>query len=723
MADGTFPSIPRIDARAKVTGAPIYGADRKSDGMLHAVFAVSTIAKGRLTKLDTARAAALRGVRLVVTHRDASELQSPGFLLAGGFAFQSLAPLLQDRIAYRGQPIAMVVAETIEAAQHAASLVEASYAEETFAASIGSAGATFLPQSQSPLPQEMFRDIVVGDAVAAFERAAVTVDAHYHSPPQHQNPMELVATVAAWDGERLTIHEGTQNAGAVKFGVARALGIAPDQVMVISPQVGGGFGQKNSLQMQTALVAWAARRLGAPVKMVVPRAQLFNNASFRAEAAQRVRLGADADGRLVSALHDVDAQTSRHDLFPLEHANAAVRLYGIPHFRGHHRIVQTDVQTPGYMRAPFEHCASFALDTAVDEMAVKLGRDPVAFRMSLDTDIDPVTGLPLSSRHLNECLSRGAEMFGWSGRTPAPRSMTADGQLVGMGVGCGCYKAATAPAVAILRLTADGRVSVSVGVHEMGQGIRTALANAVGRKLGIDPSHVDAVIGDTRGAPQHLTAGSWGTATAVPAAVEAAEKLLAELGPDPRQALAARGLDVYEVRIERNPAGQPEQLSKRLHAGLPAPWGPVYGAFVAYSYVAHFVEVRIEPTSRRIRVPRVVSVVDCGSVVSPRTAEAQVKGGVVWGIGAALREESEVDPRYGGFLNADIAEYVVPVNADIGRTEVAFVNRPDPRLNASGVKGLGEVVMTGVAAAIANAVWHATGRRLRSLPIRVEHLL
>lgn len=723
MADGTFPSIPRIDARAKVTGAPIYGADRKSDGMLHAVFAVSTIAKGRLTKLDTARAAALRGVRLVVTHRDASELQSPGFLLAGGFAFQSLAPLLQDTIAYRGQPVAMVVAETIEAAQHAASLVEASYAEETFAASIGSAGATFLPQSQSPLPQEMFRDIVVGDAVAAFERAAVTIDAHYHSPPQHQNPMELVATVAAWDGERLTIHEGTQNAGAVKFGVARALGVAPDQVTVISPQVGGGFGQKNSMQMQTALVAWAARRLGAPVKMVVPRAQLFNNASFRAEAAQRVRLGADADGRLVSALHDVDAQTSRHDLFPLEHANAAVRLYGIPHFRGHHRIVQTDVQTPGYMRAPFEHCASFALDTAVDEMAVKLGRDPVEFRMSLDTDIDPVTGLPLSSRHLNECLSRGAEMFGWSGRTPAPRSMTADGQLVGMGVGCGCYKAATAPAVAILRLTADGRVSVSVGVHEMGQGIRTALANAVGRKLGIDPGHVDAVIGDTRGAPQHLTAGSWGTATAVPAAVEAAEKLLAELGPDPRQALAARGLDVYEVRIERNPAGQPEQLSKRLHAGLPAPWGPVYGAFVGYSYVAHFVEVRIEPTTRRIRVPRVVSVVDCGSVVSPRTAETQVKGGVVWGIGAALREESEVDPRYGGFLNADIAEYVVPVNADIGRTEVAFVNRPDPRLNASGVKGLGEVVMTGVAAAIANAVWHATGRRLRSLPIRVEHLL
>ncbi|MEH6717238.1 MAG: xanthine dehydrogenase family protein molybdopterin-binding subunit [Aurantimonas endophytica] len=724
MADGSFPEIARIDARAKVTGAPIYAADRRSETPMHAVFAVSTIAKGRLTRLDVARAEAVPGVRLVLTHRGTGALEQGGFLLSGGFAFQSFMPLMSDVIAYRGQPIAMVVADTLESAMHAASLVDATYSQEAFASSIASVDAAIIAQAESPLPQQLFGDTVAGDAVAAFEAAAVTIDAAYRSPPQHQNPMELVATFAEWDGDDLIIHEGTQNAGALKFGVAQILGIAPERVTVISPQAGGGFGQKNSLQMQTAFVAWAARKLGAPVKMVVPRYQLFGNASFRPESSHRVRLGADAAGRLTSVLYDVDAQSSRHDLFPLDYANAAARLYGIPNFRGHQRIVQTDVQTPGYMRAPFEHLAAFALDTAVDEMAERLGRDPVEYRMAHDTDTDPVTGLPLSSRFLNACLSRGAEMFGWSARTPEPGSMrSADGQLIGFGVGCGCYKAATAAAIATLTLTDDGRVSVPVGVHEMGQGIRTALANAVGQTLGIEPTRVDAVIGDTRGAPQHLTAGSWGTATAVPAAVEAAEKLLEELGADPLAALAERGLDSYEVRVERRPAGQPEQMAGALHQGRPAPWGPVYDEFVAYSYVAHFVEVRIEPTTRRIRVPRVVSVVDCGSVVSPRTATSQVRGGVAWGIGAALREASEVDPRYGGFLNADIAEYVVPVSADIGRTEVAFIDRPDPRLNASGLKGLGEVVMTGVAAAIANATWHATGRRLRDLPIRVEHLL
>ena len=724
MADGNFSNIARVDARAKVTGAPIYGADRTTDDMLHAVFAMSTVAKGRLTSLDTVRARSVPGVRLVATHLETRHLKPAGFLLSGGYASQSFMPLIDDVIAYRGQPIAMVVAQTLEAATHAASLVDATYAEESFTSTIASEGTRIIPQADSPLPQQMFRDTVAGDAVAAFEAAAVTVDASYHSPPQHQNPIELVATVAEWNGDDLTIHEGTQNSSSLKFGVARILEIAPDRVTVISPQVGGGFGQKNSLQMQTAFVAWAARELGSPVKMIVPRSQLFGTASFRPESAHRVRLGADAQGRLTSVLYDADAQTSRHDLFPLDYANAAARLYGIPNFRGHQRIVQTDAQTPGYMRAPFEHLSSFALDTAVDEMAVKLGRDPVEFRTALDTDIDPVTGLPLSSRFLNECLSKGAEMFGWSARNPEPGSMRSDdGDLVGMGVGCGCYKAATAAAVAVLRVTSDGRASISVGVHEMGQGIRTALANVLAERLLISPDNVDAVIGDTRGAPQHTTAGSWGTATAIPAALEAADRLLAELGADPWAGLASRGIDSHEVRIERRAPGQPEQLARNLHEGRPAPWGPVYGEFVAYSYIAHFVEVRVEPTTRRIRVPRVVSVVDCGSVVSPRTAASQVKGGVVWGIGATLREASEVDPRYGGFLNADIAEYVVPVNADIGRTEVAFINRPDPRVNATGIKGLGEVVMTGVAAAIANATWHATGRRLRNLPIRIEDLL
>lgn len=298
-----------------------------------------------------------------------------------------------------------------------------------------------------------------------------------------------------------------------------------------------------------------------------------------------------------------------------------------------------------------------------------------------------------------------------------------NGDLIGMGVGCGCYKAATAAAIATLKLSTDGTAVVSVGVHEMGQGIRTALANAVAVKLSIPPENVTSIIGDTRGAPQQLTAGSWGTATAVPAAEAAADQLIAELGQNPLSALRNSSETEHEVRVERLASGQPPPMADRLQVGMPAPFGPVYDGFVTYSYIAHFIEVRIEPSTKRIRVPRVVSVADCGRVISPRTAASQIKGGVVWGIGATLREASEVDPRYGGFLNTDIAEYVIPVNADIGRIETYLIDEPDPLINDGGMKGLGEVVMTGVASGIANAVYHATGRRLRDLPFRIEHLL
>jgi xanthine dehydrogenase YagR molybdenum-binding subunit len=391
------------------------------------------------------------------------------------------------------------------------------------------------------------------------------------------------------------------------------------------------------------------------------------------------------------------------------------------------------VQTPGYMRAPFEHPACFAMETCVDELAYELGQDPVALRLANDTATDPISGKPFSSRHLAECLQRGAEMFGWAARTPAPQSMRADdGSFVGWGVAAGTYPGVIVPTIARLKVTVDGGVSIEIGGHEMGQGIRTALAAAVGRKLGVSPEQVVAVIGDTRVAPQHLTAGSWGTASAIPAAEDAADamlKALSELAPGgisgrtPAEILKAAGRSALEVEAQRKAPGQPDAIFGRLRAGLPSIGGPVYADFVTFSYIAHFIEVRVEPNTRRIRVPRVVSVADCGRVMSPRTAASQVRGGVVWGIGATLREASEVDPRYGGFLNADLAEYVVPVNADIGAIEVDFVDKPDHKFNSAGVKGLGEVSMTGVAPAIANAVFHATGRRLRDLPIRIEHLL
>lgn len=732
MSNPPYAEIGRVDALDKVRGATRYGTDRNPEGMLHAMLATAQIAKGRIETIDTSAAEAVPGVRVVLTHDNVGPIGSAGFLLGGGMAFQSLQPMASAEIAHRGQPIAVAVAETLEAAVEAALLVRATYAEERFSATIASEGAEPVAQAQAPLGHPI-PDIVFGDAERAFAEAEHRVDAVFSNPAQHQNPMELIGTVAEWDGDRLLIHESSQNANAVRFGLAAQLGIPAEKIEVRSHTVGGGFGQKNSLQMQTVFAAIAARRTGRPVKLVVPRSQIFHDASFRPASRQRVRLGADSSGKMTAALHNVDAQTSRHDLFPAEYCETTARLYGVPNFRGFHRLVRTDVQTPGYMRAPFEHAACFAFESAVDELARSVGQDPVAFRLAHDTDTDPVAGLPLSSRHLAECLRRGADRFGWSGYRPEPMSMRADdGSLIGWGVACGAYPGNAAANVARLTIRANGTVEISAGVHEMGQGIRTALANVVARRLDVPLESVSALLGDTRGAFPHLTAGSWGTTASIPAAMRACDALLqklAELAPEESaersifDRLRFTGKETLSVEVRSAAAGQPEEVFARLASGRAAPTGPAYPGFVAFSYIAHFVEVRVEPNTRRIRVPRVVSVVDCGRVLSPRTARSQVWGGVVWGIGAALREESEVDPRYGGFINADFAEYLIPVNADIGSIEVEFIDEPDPRINEAGVKGLGEVVMTGVAPAIANAVFHATGRRVRDLPIRIEDLL
>ncbi|WP_232666592.1 xanthine dehydrogenase family protein molybdopterin-binding subunit [Pseudonocardia sp. TRM90224] len=719
----------RVDARDKVTGAVRYGTDRVPPGLLHAALAVATIAKGRVTSTDTAAAEAVPGVRLVLTRAGEGELASAGFLLGGGYGFQSLQPLMDDRIAYRGQPIAIVVADTPVAATEAAALVTATYETEQVSLDLDAEGVEVVEQAATLPP--MFADLVAGDAEGTLADCDVRVEGTYDLPVQHQNPMELIGCVAEWEGDDLVVHEGSQNSGAIRHGLAAQLGIDAERIQVISPYVGGGFGQKNSLQPGTALAAIAARRTGRPVKLVSTRMQVFHNASFRPASRHRVVIGADRDGTMRAAVHEVDQQTSRHDLYPGSYTEITARLYGIPNFRGHQRLVRTDVQTPGYMRAPYEHPAAFAFESTVDDLAHQLGLDPVAMRLANDSTADPITGQPFSSRHVTECLRRGAERFGWERRTHEPGSMrAADGTRIGWGVALGAYKGAAVPAVARITASSDGGLRVEVGGHEMGQGIRTAVARTVALDLGVPAADISVVVGDTRSVPQHLTAGSWGTAGALPAVGAALGELrkalgLAADGPaDVAAAVAATGQANVEVEATYTAPGQPPEIVlDRLRRGLPAAGGPVYPGFTAFSFVAHFVEVRIEPVIGRIRVPRVVSVADCGRVASPVTAASQLRGGVVWGIGAALREASEVDPRYGGFLNADLAEYTIPVNADIGDIDVDFIDVPDPLLNDIGVKGLGEVSMVGVAGAIGNAIFHATGKRFRHLPIRLDDLL
>lgn len=730
--DGQQPkyrAIRRVDAEDKVRGKPIYAADRAPQGLLHAVLTVSTIAKGRLRSLDTAAALREPGVRMVLTHSDMEGIAAPGFLMSGGYGFQSKQPMIGTDIAYRGQPIALVLADSLEAAIAGSRKVAAQYDTDRIRVLIKDVPESeMVSQQGSPLPQEMFADRRVGDADTAFAAAPVKVDSRYEQPPQHQNPLELLATVAEWQGDHLTIYEGTQNSGALKNGLARQLKISPDLITVISPQTGGGFGQKNSLQMQTVLAAIAARRSKRAVKLVVPRAQIFHDTSFRPASRHRVRLGANQEGRILAAIHEVDQQTSRHDLFPASYADVTSRLYGVAHFRGRERLVPTDVQTPGYMRAPYEHPGTFAFESAVDELAHALGHDPVALRLQNDATRDPISGKPFSSRFVRECLEEGAKRFDWKRRRAEPGSLRLrDGTRVGLGVAIGLYKAATAASMARLTVTSKGQVSCAVSGHEMGQGIRSAVASYLAQALGVASDSIAIRVGEPALVAQHLTAGSWGTATAVNAIAEALKALTAQLGEGARLTDFARilaGSEREQVTVEsRSKApGQPDAIFGRLTAGLPAAAGPVYPEFVSLSSIAHFVEVHIEPGTRRVRVPRVVSIADCGRVLSPVTAASQVRGGVVWAIGAALREISEVDHRVGGFLNADLADYVIPVNADIGEIEVGFVDQPDTVLNSSGVKGLGEVAMVGAAAAIANAIFNATGQRQRSLPVRLENM-
>jgi xanthine dehydrogenase YagR molybdenum-binding subunit len=715
----------RVDAVEKVTGRARYAADRVPENLAYGAWATAGIGKGRVVRVHTAAAEAVPGVLLVITRFEPDELHDAGFLMAGGFAVQSLEPLRDDRIAYRGQPIALVIAEDLVAAGEAVRLVTAEYETEPFTVRIDGAGAEPVPQ-EDEIP--FLPDIHVGDADAAFAASPVRIESTYEHPAQHAMPMEPNASVVHWEGDRLVVDDTTQNANAVRFGLAAQLGIDPEDIEVRSPYVGGGFGQKNSMHLHVGPIAIASRRLGRPVKMVLARPQMFHLGAFRPNTRHTVRLGADENGRLLAAVHEVDQQTSRHDLFPAEITTVSSRLYATPAFRGRQRLVRTDVQTPGFMRSPFESPAMFALESAMDELAYATGRDPVELRLANDATADPVTGKPFSGRHLAECLRRGAARFGWARRDPVPGSMVAaDGSTLGWGVAAGCYPGSIVPTVAHVTASADGTVTVGVGGHEFGQGIRSAVALLVARELAVPVARVTVHVGDTRVAPQHLTAGSWGTASALPAVRAAIDELRKSLDLGAPGGLAAAVLATGRPSVSAEAStvapGQTEANLDQVRRGGLAIAGPEYPEFVTFSWVAHFVEVRVEPTTRRIRVPRVVSVVDCGRVASPVTATSQVRGGVVWGIGEALREESEVDERFGGFLNTTLEEYPVPVNADVHDVEVEFIDEPDLLFNPVGVKGAGEVCMVGVAAAVANAVHHATGRRMHRLPIRLEHVL
>src|ERR1700678_2314220 len=631
----------RIDGRDKVMGKPLYAADRLPIRRVFAIPVAAAVGKAGIMGFDTAAAERVTGVLIILTYRNMERLKKIEFSFAGGQAIQSHLPMQAPEVLYRGECIALSVADTPEAAREAASLVRATYDEQPFAVEMTAAGGTEVVQAKAT---PYFPDFVKGDPVPLIDAAPVSVDAAYYSAAQHHNPMEMLSTVAEWRDGGLVVHEGTQAAQAMKMGLIIALGLPEDKVRVISPYIGGAFGQRGAISPHTILAAVAARRVGRPVKLTVPRAQIFHATSFRAATEHRIRIGADRDGRFVGGIHLVRSQTSRFDLMPFTGEETTSRTYGWPAFRGATTLVQLDTQTPGFMRAPMEMASFFALESAVDELAEKLGMDPVELRILNDAKSDPISGKPFSSRYLVRCLQRGAERFGWSRRNPAPRSMqTGDGTLIGWGVAVGAYPAHITPAGARPPPHPDGKVDLSVGAHEMGQGIRSAIAAVAAEELGVPPGRLRLLIGDTIVPPQHVTAGSTGAATVSIPISRASLRLrdaLAELamksgrtvfaGVDPTMTRLRGGrlhlpsgesVSVADIfagarvhHIDGEASGTAPGMSpdsfKQAALGKVAFFGPEFPTHVSFSYIAHFVERQIDPLVARARVTRMLSVAD-----------------------------------------------------------------------------------------------------------------
>jgi xanthine dehydrogenase YagR molybdenum-binding subunit len=744
---------PRIDGRLKVTGEARYAADFPLANPAYAYLVTSPVARGRITGFDLAEAKAVPGVLDILTHENARGVKEIPFTGAGGPASTSIRPLESDRIFHDGQIIAMVVADTFEAAREAAYKLKADIAAEPASATFGAEGLTTQPAAQV---SQRYKEETVGDPQGALAAADVQIDAEYETPAQHHNPIELFATMCQWTDGRLTVWEPSQFVYGLRSGIAEQLGIDPHDVTVKSPYVGGAFGSKGSVTPRTALVALAAKRLNRPVKLVLTRDQGFTVATYRAETRHRVRMGASRDGKLTAFVHEGWEITSRPDAYVVGGTRTTMHMYAAPNAAGKVWVVRADRNTPGFMRSPPEVPYMFALESAMDELAVKLDMDPVELRRINDTQTDPISKKPYTSRSLMACYDEAARAFGWARRDRRPGSMRAGDWLVGWGCATACYPSQMAAATARVKLDRFGKAVVQTAAAEIGNGAYTVIGQMAAQRLGIPLGNVKVELGDTELPPSPVAGGSIITASACSAVAKACEairqKLFAAATRRDAGALAGRDAGAFDLTNGRvvAPDGDSETLAdvfKRLGAGVIeeyAEWLPkgvgaealdgLYNGRIriiggtmadrtAYAFGAEFVEVRIHARTGELRVPRMVGAFAAGHIMNPRTARSQLMGGMIWGVSAALHEATEIDPTTARYVNHNLADYLVPVNADIDQLEVIMLSEADDSVNEHGIKGLGELGNVGTNAAVANAVYHATGRRLRRLPIRIEDVL
>lgn len=725
--------IARLDGPAKVSGGIRYTADRVPARLAYAVTVPSAIAKGRITAVDSSRALAAPGVVLVMTHENAPPMKPTGAystLRSPVAAAAMTLPIMNtDRVFWHGQPVAVVVAETQEQAEHAARLVEVRYAAEPAVVAMSDEAAH--TPAHSVLEESK---TVIGAPHAALADAAVVVRGVYTTPPEHHNALELHATVAAWDGDDLTVHDTSQYPYGVKEMLAKKFGLPPERVHVLAPYIGGGFGGKTTAWPHVALTVAAAGLAGRPVKLVLSRAHTFHMTGGRAPTRSRVTLAADTGGRLTAIVHDA-LSTCTTDEF----AEAAIvpsrHLYAAPNLAVHQRVARVDRIQNAFFRGPGVTPGSFALESAMDELACRLGLDPLELRLRNEPARDPVSGRRFTSRHLREAYRLGAEAFRWDERSPAPRA-TRDGHwLVGQGMAAAINPDAVLVAAVRLRLHADGTVTIHSSTNELGAGTSTAQTQAAAQRLGVPMDRIRFLQGDSDVARTRIPGASAATTTLASAIWNARDRLVHELltlakGTD--SPLAGRRPGEVETRDEGifTMDGRGETYRRILERAGREHVEVTGRSAVPYqtvkrgtsTYGAHFAEVRVDEDTGEVRVSRWVGAFDGGRIVSPRQAASQMRGGIIQGIGMALMEETLLDERSGRIVNAGLADYHIPTHADVPDIEVHFVDVPDPQ-TPLGAKGIGELGIVGVAAAIANAIHHATGTRVRDLPITADKLL
>ncbi len=728
--------LTRRDGVLKVTGAATYAADNHPAGMLYAVLAVASIARGRVTALDIAAAKAHPGVVDVMTPDHKPALAQDPDAKNGPFDFR-LDLLQNNAVRYANQPIAVVIAETLEAATEGAALLAPRYEAEPARMALDEAEAFTPKVVGAGNPPAAHR----GDVEAGLSGAAIRVEATFETPAQYHNAMEPHAIVATWDGDRLEIDTPSQGMAMAQARVGGLFGIPPDNVHVRSPFLGGGFGSKGMISGPQVLGIMAAKLVGRPVKLVLKREQMFGPVGHRAPTRQTIRLGAATDGALSAIGHHTKTASSSFDDFFEPAADVSHTLYAAGAIASSHEAVRLDTGTPLFMRAPGEATGSIALESAIDEMAAACGMDPLAFRLKNYADDEPISGKPFSSKALRQCYEQGAARFGWSGRPLAPRSTRDEaGLLVGWGVGTATFPALMFAAKARAVLRADGTGLMEIGAHDMGQGAWTALAQIAADGVGLDLEQLEFRSGTSDLPDAGIAGGSAHTATAGMAIHGAGGAVIAKLADlatsDERSPLFGAGNAGVIARsgrlFRRDDEARSESFADILAraglaeieasgSGVPDP--AAMEQFAMHAHGAVFAEVKVDPDFGQVRVTRLVGAFAAGTIINPRLVRSQYYGGMIWGVSFALHEKAVVDQRSGRTLNANLGEYHIPVNADVPSLEAILVDERDEHVNALGIKGVGEIGVTGTAGAIANAVWHATGRRVRSFPITLDHLI